>query len=378
LALVTLPGCQTVIDFFFPPKPATGHILPDSLMAFCARQHWDSICTVPEYTDDQRLNAGHGEYGPKVFGIPADGLAQRVSAASFNSVGAAVGAVFVDTTAGTPLPAPYQDLNLAAGVNCVYLRFNPPTADFVGYVVPPLPPPAVPCPDNGATGGALPVIAVSSPGFNSSNAVPAVLRFHEGNRHVNARPQALIGIKCAERWCMLAPAQTDTVPLPHQGLNPGQMTWAVHGWSDAQHLGVNTGPGTPIRLSPDLEASIVPGVATTFTGIGNFENQMVHLATVHFNVNVPPNSKYGLHWGFKIGDNQIWVRKNGSDWVGEVRNYGPSMGCTPTSPCVHPVVIERTDHNGVYPPATARFRWDENDEGLWARCDDGCCKVSGT
>jgi len=123
-------------------------------------------------------------------------------------------------------------------------------------------------------------------------------------------------------------------------------------------------------------ASVVPGPATNFTTESEFAGQFTHAATVYFRGTVPAGSDYDVRWGFKQGENEIHVMMNADGtYSGKTVSHHPSCGA---QGCTHVLNVLRTDHNNVQPPGTARFLWDPNDEGVWMRCADGCCKVSGT
>ena len=354
----------------------TTHTLQADLASFCARQAWTDVCTVPEFTDDQRLSNGgssHEEYGPVVKTIPADGLETRINSASFASIGAAVAAIRVDTIGPpTSLPQTYRNLELEPGINCVYLGYTLSTNSWRGYLTRAgSGTPACPV-LSAAPNAGIPAIAVGTPGFGTSADVPAVARFHDGRKGQSDQP--LFGVKCGERWCILRPQGSDTVHTPHQGQHPTDRRWAVHGWSDSQHLGMMVGSPPHVVRGP-IDASVIPGPAADYTAENQFDGVYHHAATVYFDV-APTASEYVNDWGFKKGENQIVIKRNADGtYTGKVLSTGPQC---PTGFCEKTVNVFRTDHANVQPPATARFLWEPNDEGAWVRCADGCCKVSAT
>jgi hypothetical protein len=351
----------------------SAHVLPSRLDQFCIRQQWTRTCRIPEYTDDQRLNNGVDQYGPKAFAVPAEDLERRGTQQMFVGVGAAVGGVDIDTTGSSlDLPPTYRKLNLAPGLNCIYLDFSL-SSGWTGYIMPPDAASPKPCPDNPAVTNPLPVIATHHPRFPSDADVPGVIRFHEGSTGTVGTPQPGIGVKCAEKWCIILPGGAMPVRSAHHGMEPRKREWEVLGWSDAQHLAVFASGSTQPVYGKDMQASIVPDKGARLTSIEKFEGNWVKAATVVFSDD-PRASKYETSWGFAEGRNQILIRKDGNLWSGRVKHHN---GLSCLLGCTKDVIVKRHPHQTM-PPATARFRWEEHDEGLWVRCADGCCKVSGT
>jgi hypothetical protein len=352
----------------------TAHIIPAALDDACIRQGWRTVCRIPEHTDDQRLNDGADAYGPKVFAAPAESLATHRFDDSFATVGEAVALIHVEPQGpGVPLPATYTNLHLEAGVNCVYLRPSSPST-WVGYVVlANVQPNQKPCIDNNPNlANQLRVTAIRHKEFRSDADVPAVIRFQEGVAGSTGAPQPLIGVKCGGSWCMLHPSGTSPRPIAHGTYKDNVREWAVRGWGDSQHLGEFVNGSTVLTYGKNLEASVVPAQGATIEELARFEGKMFHAATVYFRGD-PKGTKYETAWGFAQGENEIWLGKTGEIWHAEVRR---STGCG-SPPCVHVVKAVRKPHLRL-PPATARFQWDPLDEGIWVRCADGCCQVSGT
>lgn len=348
-----------------PPAPVVTFF---SLLGWTNYRNW-------EYTDDQRFHTD-GVYGPTAHIAPSDQLASY-TAATFTAAGPSgllVGSVWVDTTSGAVLSDSYTELQLAPGFSCVFLSNS---AGWYAYVTTAAAGPN-PCPTPSAPPSArLKVYAVDPPAnLGPGDHTPPTARFHEGKRGGNNRP--FMGLKCGAQWCMLLPQTGDSTVLPHKGHRPGKKKWEVHGWHDVQHLMV-LDPANKPRISPHL-ASVVPDSALdNFTIEDNFDSGYVHVATVRFKAK--PKGTYETKWGFRKGDNEVFLKYDASiGWTGQVRNYWMIFGVVVYT-WTHDMVIRRHPHATSpatsNPPGAARFLWDDAlDEGLWVRCDAGCCKVA--
>jgi hypothetical protein len=349
--------------------------LVDRIKDVCTRQAWNIRCEIPEYTDDQRLTDSLDTYGPYAYTFPAIDLGSRNAPADFASIGGAVAIIYVDTTFGAQLPSTYRALNLVQGPNCVYLKYS--AGAWLGFVRASAAT-GTPCPSVSTDPAVpIPVIAIQSPAFPGPNNVPAVARFHEGVRSVGSGqiPQPLFGVKCADRWCILTPAGSAPLAEPHYGNHPNQRPWAARGWADAQKLAV-LNPATPGHVTLGTKrASLIPGPAADFNDSTDYViGQWYHAATVYF-PSAPVHLKYTQRWMFKQGENKIYIRHNGpNDWSARIRKTGGPFCSFLT--CWQPLAAVREAHPGVLIPPTARFRWLEDDEGIWVRCADGCCTVS--
>jgi hypothetical protein len=291
---------------------------------------------------------------------------------AYGDTGFVAGLIKVDTATGSALPATYTALNLAPDFSCIRLSHR---ASGWFAVVSPLAPVGPPCPPS-TTATPIPVHRIVSSAFPTSADVPAVARFSEGRLAGNTRVP-LFGLKCAEGWCMAVPAGDDTLPAPQAGVNAGVKGWLVHGWSDAQHLGVPNATTKVIEPSMLANASVMPDPGLGgYTITTNFDTGWVHVATVFFKGN-PNSTAYGSKWHYRAGKNEVYIRTSTSSstgWIGEVRNVTHILGFPVTHR--YAVVVNRTPHNGLNIPGTARFWWYDKDEGLWIRCDEGCCQVA--
>jgi hypothetical protein len=363
-----------------PSLVPTWHQLDSGTTDFCSRQGWDT-CPIWIATDDQRFHVGRDSLGPVAFIAPASDLATKSSRSAFQVL-EAVAVIRVDPDNALPLPDSYTAFNLSVGFNCVYAQYVG-GVGYQAYVIPPVTGPT-PCPASPANPGTPYVVLEDTP-FTTPprpGEVPNVARFHEGTERGLQRPRAFFGFKCGTRWCMVLPPNTRPDPLPHNGAVPKELRWVVRGWHDAQHLSVVDRPDERIKYSSENPATVAPGEGAAIDGLENFEGRWVHAATVHFRNN-PTHQKYTGGWKFHAGMNEVYIQKErGSNrWAGRVKLRDGWCGAfwwLMGDRCYKDLSVDRADHNKPDIPATARFRWDEHDEGVWVRCDDGCCKVSGT
>jgi hypothetical protein len=382
-ALSALAGCQKKATTISKPIltekiAAEPHLIAQRIRDVCTRQQADPNCEIPEFTDDQRLIDSTGSYGPYSYTFPDTSLAGRSDVVSFSNVGRPVAIIFVDTAAGAELPTGYKKLGLAPLANCVYLHWS--GSRFEGYVRPAAIA-GTPCaPLSAPPSGSFVPVTFTTPG--NPNDVPAVARFHEGVSHAgpSAPAQPQFGVKCADRWCILTPEGSDTLPDIHRGLHPEKRGWAKRGWGDGQHLAVNlSSADQPLQVGA-FEASVVPGPATEFNDSTQFElDTWYHAATAYFRA-APTADEYKNDWAFRAGENEIQIRRRGPPnvWEGRIRKRGGFLWYCNVFNCWHSLSVERKRHTGVVIPPSARFLWRPIDEGVWVRCADGCCKVSGT
>ena len=334
--------------------------LPRSLDATCRRIEWRT-CD-PLWTDDQALKGDAGDYGPHAYIVPSPAVRTFVHDADFNQP-QLVGLVYVKPGAR---PANYVNLNFTQDYTCIFLQSSGTT--FRAFLVPRA---VGDCTGVTASGStfevkAAPVPASFNAGSDSANAalIPPVARFHEGSKGSD-KEIPLLGVRCGNKWCFILPVPgRDSLNLPHKGDHATIKTWEVHGWHDVQHLSKKKVTGVGFDRTPH-ESSIVPDVDLATK---NFALGAQHAATIKFWGN--PTGDYATKWGFSNGENELFLMKStiaGKEyWHGVVLNRNGGLT---------PVYVEKW-HPGTNPPATARFRWDVDDEGIWVACDAGCCYVS--
>ena len=366
-AQVTLTSAQIDSAFARDSQSVFGGRLAVGADAFFGNLGWQNWRTWL-HTDDQRFNTD-GSYGPVAYIAPADTLEFRTLRAfhAAGNNGTLTAVILVDTTYGASLRDAYTGLGLAGGFNCVNLQYDStlqPTKRWKAYVYPaqgasshcalPTPLPAE-----------LTVRRVTNPRFLAMEDVPPVARFHEGRRDGARRP--FFGMKCAEGWCMVLPANADSSRLPHAGVNVDRREWAMHGWHDVQRVALVDHNRRPVPSS--IRGSVVPVRGLRDINRPEFTAGYQQVATVVFHDDIR-GTKYADRYHFVRGRNHVFLKRDTSSptgWRAQVRNISGTFEL-PVSQHLH----------GRAVPGTARFRWIDTDEGLWVRCEDGCCKVIPT
>jgi hypothetical protein len=369
-----LSGTDTVIVDVsnVPPDPiALGtHGFSPGFLAVCQAMNWTANCSDPVFTDDQRVRLANGTFGRHGYIAPAPGL-QGWLLPDF-ATPRLVALVWFKSEGGQPGGTDW----LPADLTCLYLQAQ--GNGFVGSMQPG----SGTCPATPGQGATpLDVEAISSPSAFSSGTeaqqsaqVPAVARFHEGAKKSASADVILLGTKCAARWCVFSPAQQGAKPraAAHRGLNPQWRTWAINGWSDAQRLAIGT--------APNLEVSNLTSSVIADTGLANkmwlVANGATHAPTIaqHAATIVmrerPGSTTYSTRWHLQQGYNELYLWRDASNtWYGEIQNV---VGTTLYRIRIY---VEKK-HAGTNPPATARFRWNADDEEVWVACEGGCCYVS--
>jgi len=353
------------------------HGFAQPYLAQCASMSWTATCDDPIFTDDQAFRIDGGVYGPHTYIAPSPSLGAWTTETDF-ATPRLVALVYVKAPAGTTLPAQYTSLRLSAGSNCVYLRYVLPDS-LLAYVEPA----TAPCPTSYTPDEtkALKALPVSNPnpwntGSHSAQAanIPAVARFYEGQAGVAASPHTIPGFRCGDRWCLVQPLVAVTaLGSLVAGEHADWRTWAINGWSDAQHVAEEspTGPLKPgnsrVAILPDTDLA-----SKTFAppAPGDHPGDEQHVATIVFRGQ--PSGVYDSVWHLRSGKNHLFIWRDASgNWQGEIQNK--RLGIITNH---IPVYVEQR-HVGSNPPATARMRWSYDDEDYWVACSSGCCYVSG-
>jgi hypothetical protein len=349
--------------------------LPDSVF------RWVTFA-IPEYQDDQKFIAGqHGPYGPLACVVARPGIDKINQTAFMTGNGVLVAVVWVKP--GQTLTAPYTRLRLSAGFNCVYLHLiglsgGPGTPDpnvaspaeilpqeWHAYIVPSNATGCAPV----STANHLTVVPIGVPGW-SGDSVPAVARFVADHDWM-----AGIGIRCLTGWCTIGYPSGLMRRQPHDvGSGPESTHRLVLGWFDDQELGNRPSVGAP--LAPDVRASIIPEHGLDgYKLYPDFQDRWQVVATVHYHG--APTGKYGdaMYWGFTDAankENVISLRHSGTD----INTGWQVMIDGVIKDPAHMRVI-RIDHSaaGFHVVGTARWRWNDVDEAVWIRCDEGCCLI---
>ena len=376
VALLTL-SCTNVVDVSsIPPdpiSPGTHGFSPDFL-SVCQQLGWTSSCTDPVYTDDQRFRLGPSAFGAHAYIAPSPQLGTWHRMADF-ATPRLVAIVWTKPEATAAVSATAW---VNRGLSCIYLLSQ--VTGFVAYAEPA----AAACPESYTPNPAraLAVLPIANPGhfgegteMDQSRRVPAVARFHEGQQQAGT-DLPLLGVKCAGRWCLLFPPNTPATERPpaHAGKRQDHHTWAIRGWSDSQRLALGAAPNlTPSGLLASIVAdSALPNRdwAPVTTSPADFRpGEAQHAATIVLESR--PVGIYDTRWHLKRGDNELFLWKDAAGrWYGEIQNRGFLNSLNRIK-----VYVEKR-HAGTNPPATARFRWDPDDEEIWVACDGGCCYVS--
>jgi hypothetical protein len=362
----------------------------------CSRPH-DTlqvpIWSIPEYHDEQAflvpLAGGSEGYGPVAHGSGSPELAKMSTIPDFDAVGAAgllAAVVKVDVPqGGGSLPALYTSLNLAPGLNCVYLAHvkGEGAKTWHAYIVPGTT--ATICPDPVATpasGAVMGVDADLGPQGSPASDYPAVLRFGEAA----STRQPLIGLPCANATCWIGPADAKGGPPHHRppahganGLLAGLREGRIQLWHDEQQLGAMNAAGQLVPTA--VRAAIIPFPGLAAKPVADFDAGWVEVAWIWIDGD-PADTKYGPPttaipnaWGMHQQLNQLQLmRAKGGTWQARVVQANPDG--TLTSVVSPTFGVSYAQHQGWTKPGTARFKWLPNDEGFWVPCDMGCCQVS--
>ena len=201
------------------------------------------------------------------------------------------------------------------------------------------------------------------------------------------RKEQTIGVRCASRWCQVAPIGTavsdlEDTPSPDGSSDTEEKAkYRLKGWFDRQELAKKNNDGT---LSPSgVNGRIVPAKK----GSMQLKKKMKVVARIILESpnGAPVPSKYtAMH--LEIGINTLEMCKGLYSLDCEGTGSVPPA-CATSSPDIWgritsasgtkgPVFRVCFFDDGTYGTAewTTRFAWDPNDEGLWVRCLNGCCQ----
>jgi hypothetical protein len=334
--------------------------------------HWE----IPEYHDEQPLRDGPTKFGPLAYFYALPQIATYTDSSQIDGQsprGALVGVVVIEAPAsGAALPDTYENLHLQVGVNCVWLAHNPNATDgrWKGYVGPatadtlcdrdtPLTNPSW-----------LKVQRRVEPRYTGAKDYAPVARFSEAE---SPGGQALLGVKCLDAWCEIGPQGF----VPHPSVMPNELERypgtsiaedrkesKIKGWFDEQRLAVMKNG----EYEPNVRARITPLPGLEKLTPGDFATWKPVAAIFLFG-NPSPETKY-YAWGLRDGDNTLEIRLTGGTWEAQLAAKGER-------PAKLWKLVQRYPHYDEAVPATARFRWAQNDDGFWIPCAQGCCEVEG-
>jgi hypothetical protein len=365
--------------------------LDTSIANFAMANGYFNWC-VPEYDDDQRFSdgvAGSADYGSIAHVLAFPGLGSLSATNQFDGQYVQVALIAVQAPLTGNL-VPYQALGLNTQ-NCLYLQhystFFGMNEGFTAVIVPPE---KGLCPDKPLPSASKPldVRTENDNRWTNSSAYPPTTRFIEG-----ASGETLIGVKCANRWCVVGPQGFAAVPPSAHNNIPtmkGTAQQTIKGWFDDQKLGVPDAGGT-FGIKRSTRASAIPDPqlgnykVDDFIKPKNSESYKV-VGMVYFPDPPPEGSKYVTRFGFGKDSNFVGLRarvdtvdgKIDTAWFAQVTpSHGVVKNDIPTRRMDHRKYLLPLVERGLLSPipATLRWRWFDQDEDLWAECDIGCCLV---
>jgi hypothetical protein len=330
----------------------------------------EMMLTIPEYHDEQAFPVGAGKYGPvaSFYASPFLGTFRDLwRIAEHGPRGMLAAVIDVKAANGvTTLDAPYDRLGLKPGLNCLWLVFE--DRKWSAYVT--QTPLQVAC-DHTTPRRRLAVRRSKEVGFGKDD-YPPVARFTEAATNAGGDlgstvGQPLLGISCVDKWCEIGPAKPDSVTPDFEISNPigGIFSTREHrikGWHDEQWLAIEEGG----QLVPKFRASFVPAKRISEKPASDFKAPAwVSVAKVFLSDDPPNPSKY-LKLGLKKGWNELMIQGEGQVWKGHWVNGGVTTV---------DFDVERVEHHDAAVPGTARFRYQTNDDSMWAPCGQACCRV---
>lgn len=346
---------------------------------------------IPEYHDEGRLAKDReipgAELGPEagIYASPFLGGFTRPAQIYEQGIpGTFAALVVVDTKPGETIPLSYSRLQLQTGLNCVWLYVDPPPA---GMTVPSYlkqlrysarvshPAGGNACDRNAAkTAPPLPVVAVRSKRFSNDADYPPVARFDTDR---DGHP--IMSFRCLNAFCEIGVAAERDVRTPDR-LNrpdPNKAEWdpvlggdrkeIVKAWHDEQTLAVRG--SDMIWHASEVKALLKPDSKAAEYDSADFHDHWKTVGTIELFEDVPATSKY-FQWKLVKGDNEVQFRYDSPSGKWQVRIVPHGKPAVPWN------FIVRTLHYDVTVPAINRFRWTEEDDGIWAPCGNACCKAS--
>jgi hypothetical protein len=420
LALAMAVGCAKTVDqarkpeagLRFVEKNCPDHTAiryvtsNDSVVTLDSLSVSGKITLIPEFHDCQRLIDTTGlQYGalvgifvsfqnaliPLVPPVPPAGPGTTAPAAS--PVAPLATGPVIAAAELVSFDGDYDTLGIKLGFNCLYL-INDDSPSRVGARMVPVGAQEKDCGKSydPAMGGKALIVTPEYPELNASDYPPVARWEWDPNNNVH-----VIGIKCRITWCNVAPEGIHPSPAMDVSAveapsTDERRTFVIRGWHDEQRLGVplsstTLAPGIPVgTIVPDKDLG-------NWNSVDDFKHWK-QVARIFFSPNSAVyKSKFGFA-GTTGGDPpQAMTRvsfcqgadcsfqgqpaptctpsSDGYTWYSKIDPIGASK---PTYRCVIRQVM--TIGGTIYdPPATARWRWSDTDETLWARCAQGCCQV---
>jgi hypothetical protein len=352
---------------------------------------------IPEYHDEGRLPAGRDSRGPflgPVAGIYASpflhGFTRPAQIYEQGLRGTLAALVVVDLQSGETVPPAYQKLQLASGLNCVWLAVDPPDPGmskdtaylnhlhYRAYISHPTEP-TNECDRSGTMGAELSVVAVRNASFAADSSYPAVARF-DTDRSGNL----VLGFRCLNAFCEVGPTNEGQIRMPDGLVRSGSQTVAQ--WRTTTPTSVSQGERETVKLWHDeqalairddyfiwrpsvVRARIVPEPsAATLDSVDFIRWRRV--ATIFINDTVPRSTKY-FGWGLRKGKNYVEFQYSERfKWQARIVREDGAIIPWP--------YMKRVLHYDISVPPITRFRWTGIDDGVWAPCGQACCKAAGS
>lgn len=376
-----------------------------------------AVTNIPEYHDCQRLvNLDNETYGalagvfvrehldsvviPEVFvpmrpGIPGgfDPLGNRLNSAiiptpqqeqQFRANAIAVAEI-------KSWDPGYGALGVYPGLNCLYVtrvRSSPTTYGYAALMIRVIGPDDAVCLPQGAPqqGGKWLKVWHTSPTPGDSP-FPAVARWDWDTQH----RKHYVSMLCSTDWCEIG--DTDLTPEPARSVTSGtraqQIPWVHKGLYDEQQLAILKADGKLYPSGVVATASPDPALATyTEASFQEWKpvaqtvlptDLQVYYKKLNFGVGSIPGitNQVSLCYGPRFFGcipffdalqtilMPCWKSEDGRIWWSRIVASGGRTRYRCTT---------RRTHGMEHVPATARWRWKANDEGLWTRCAAGCCE----
>ena len=345
---------------------------------------------IPEFHDEGRLPAAndlsnHALLGPfaGIFASPfAHGFRRPGQIYEQGMPGLMAALIVVDSQKGDVIPQSYKRLQLANGLNCIWLYLPPPPAGasydgtetkdlpFRAYVSHPSA--GSKCDRQAPVGEPLSVVSVQAAQLADS-VYPPVARFD-----VDSLGWPVFGFRCLNAFCEFGTPKGKTrrpLDIPPGNVPVSQelrKVSVIKGWHDEQVLAIRDQAG--YWRQSGARAHITPEPAAANYDSASFDHQWRRVATLFIH-DLDRKSKYAVVWHLANGPNEVWFQFDGRQWQAEIRRDTVIGDRTVT--LRHPMrYMTRTLHYDVAVPADVRFRWTGLDDGVWAPCGQACCKAA--
>ena len=347
---------------------------------------------IPEFHDEGRLPAtndlsNHALLGPfaGIFASPfVHGFRRPGQIYEQGMPGLMAALIVVDSQKGDVMPESYKRLQLANGLNCIWLYLPPPAAGstyngvltkdlpFQAYVT--HPPAGSKCDRTVSLSAPLSVVPVQA-AMTADSTYPPFARFD-----VDSAGWPVFGFRCLNAFCEVGTSKGKTrrpLDIPPGGEanvnvpETARKVSVIKGWHDEQVLAIRDQAG--VWRQSGARAHITPEPAAANYDSASFDHKWQRVATLFIH-DLDRKSKYAVVWHLANGANEVWFQFDGKQWLAEIRRDTTIANRRVT--LRHPMrYMTRTPHYDVAVPADVRFRWASLDDGVWAPCGQACCKA---